>query len=445
MKLLFSLIASLALSSTSLAQTLYVNGGCGDDAWTGLSSTCAAPDGPKRTIQAAIPPTGSTTIIVAPGVYAENVLVDRNSFGQPEWTIVIEAAGGSGVTIDGQAGESAVVAGNYTLGAAGRLILRGLTLQNADTGLGAGPFNMPVDLYNCVITQCDIGMHASSLITATDCLLHDNGTAVELSFGGIYLAPSVSLTRCVVRNNRQHAIVIPERASGGRVTNSLIALNGTAGEPALTVAGGQHLTLLDTTVSFNSGPACVAYSSSPWGPAVLQAFNSILWMNNGGSTQILLQGSGPPPSPNVQYSIVQGGFAGTGNLNSDPLFVNAAAADFHLAAGSPAIDSGYAFLVPGDQNTDLDGLPRFQDDPAVTNTGAPFPTYLDRGAYESAGRPYCGGDTDDDHDVELDDLALLLSQFGSSGTALPGDQNRNGMVDLEDLAVLLSGFGQACP
>ena len=32
--------------------TIYVNGACGDDAWTGLSPDCEAPDGPKATIQA---------------------------------------------------------------------------------------------------------------------------------------------------------------------------------------------------------------------------------------------------------------------------------------------------------------------------------------------------------------------------------------------------------
>jgi hypothetical protein len=47
--------------------------------------------------------------------------------------------------------------------------------------------------------------------------------------------------------------------------------------------------------------------------------------------------------------------------------------------------------------------------------------------------------------VDLADLAVLLSRFGTSGTALPGDQNRNGAVDLEDLAILLSNFGVACP
>jgi hypothetical protein len=42
----------------------------------------------------------------------------------------------------------------------------------------------------------------------------------------------------------------------------------------------------------------------------------------------------------VTYSDVQGGYAGTADLNLDPLFVNAAAGDYHLGPLSPCIDAG---------------------------------------------------------------------------------------------------------
>jgi parallel beta helix pectate lyase-like protein/uncharacterized protein DUF1565 len=47
------------------------------------------------------------------------------------------------------------------------------------------------------------------------------------------------------------------------------------------------------------------------------------------------------------------------NLTSDPKFVNAAAGDFHLQAGSPAIDKG-ADLRPQGVTTDFEGNPRPQ-------------------------------------------------------------------------------------
>lgn len=56
------------------------------------------------------------------------------------------------------------------------------------------------------------------------------------------------------------------------------------------------------------------------------------------------------------------------------------AGDYHLTAGSPAIDSANS-SASGEPATDLDGLGRF-DDPFTANTGSGTRTYDDRGAYE---------------------------------------------------------------
>jgi hypothetical protein len=64
------------------------------------------------------------------------------------------------------------------------------------------------------------------------------------------------------------------------------------------------------------------------------ADNCIFWGNSGYNGQQVDQ----PVS--VTYSTIQGGYTGTGNLSSDPLFVNPAAGDFHLQANSPAKHSG---------------------------------------------------------------------------------------------------------
>jgi predicted outer membrane repeat protein len=44
------------------------------------------------------------------------------------------------------------------------------------------------------------------------------------------------------------------------------------------------------------------------------------------------------PSQDVTYSDVQGGYAGTANVNVDPLFVSPASSDYHLQSTSPVID-----------------------------------------------------------------------------------------------------------
>ena len=42
----------------------------------------------------------------------------------------------------------------------------------------------------------------------------------------------------------------------------------------------------------------------------------------------------------VTYSDIQGGYAGEGNIDADPLFVAPDDGDYHLSAGSPCIDAG---------------------------------------------------------------------------------------------------------
>jgi len=64
---------------------------------------------------------------------------------------------------------------------------------------------------------------------------------------------------------------------------------------------------------------------------------------------------------------------GPGTLIADPLFVGNG--DYHLQAGSPAVDAGDDSAVPGDLLTDLDGSPRVRG------------KHVDMGAYETAPEP----------------------------------------------------------
>lgn len=56
----------------------------------------------------------------------------------------------------------------------------------------------------------------------------------------------------------------------------------------------------------------------------------------------------------------------------------------------------------------------------------------------------CPADLDGSGAVDLADLSLLLSQFGSTGAGLDGDIDGDGDVDLTDLAALLASFGSTC-
>jgi parallel beta-helix repeat protein len=74
---------------------------------------------------------------------------------------------------------------------------------------------------------------------------------------------------------------------------------------------------------------------------------------------------------------------------SAPYTVAVNVGDYHIQAGSPAIDSAYAD-APKEPLLDLDGNPRV-DDPATLNTGAGVRIYDDRGVYEF--QPSGGGPT----------------------------------------------------
>ena len=63
--------------------------------------------------------------------------------------------------------------------------------------------------------------------------------------------------------------------------------------------------------------------------------------------------------------------------------------------------------------------------------------YLRRGC-----PPDCPADLDNDGDVDLVDLATLLSAFGT--TAATADLDCNGSVGLTDLTILLANFGTSC-
>jgi hypothetical protein len=60
--------------------------------------------------------------------------------------------------------------------------------------------------------------------------------------------------------------------------------------------------------------------------------------------------------------------------------------------------------------------------------------------------PVCLGDLDGDNDVDLADLARLLSNYGSGGgmTYEDGDLDGDGDIDLTDLAALLAVYGAPC-
>jgi len=58
--------------------------------------------------------------------------------------------------------------------------------------------------------------------------------------------------------------------------------------------------------------------------------------------------------------------------------------------------------------------------------------------------PCCDGDLNGSGSVDLEDLTILLADFGCTGGGCPGDVDGDADTDLNDLALLLQNFGLPC-
>jgi len=186
------------------------------------------------------------------------------------------------------------------------------------------------------------------------------------------------------------------------VTNCVYSGNTSAQGGGMANYGSSNAVITHCTFSGNSSPAAGGirvYDSSP------TVKNCILWGDSAG--EISKAGSGTLV---VAYSAVQGGYAGTGNINAEPLFVDAGEGDFRLLPGSPCIDAADTTAVPAGIFLDGDGHPRAVNDPATPNTGITvLGMTVDMGAYEF--EPWPAGDINRDGVVDLHDFMIVAENW----------------------------------
>jgi hypothetical protein len=263
------------------------------------------------TIQGAIVAAGpGDRVEVASGVYNEII----NFLGKD--IEVIGVAGAANTTIDGTAFHDAVVTANSGEPLTARIL--GFTL----TGGRGKPFpsSYGFDYYGGGIY---VGGNGSNLCIE-QCWILNNAVSTGTFGGGVCVAGGnarAEVHRCLIAGNRAWA-------SGGATlvtgTNSTMLLdrctitNNTATSWAFGYQGG---------VSMANGGGVDLVSCIVWGNAGYQigAFGAPY---NAGTYA------------NAAYCCVQNGFAGTGNLATDPLFINQTTADYRLQSGSPCINAG---------------------------------------------------------------------------------------------------------
>ena len=275
--------------------------------------------------------------------------------------------------------------------------------------------------------------------TVTNCTFSNNDAAF---FGGGMFngVNNPTVTNCTFKGGTANAGGGMFNGGGSpTVTNCTFEGNTAIIDGGGIGMGGSSPTITNCTFSGNVatvGGALIT-RGPPSAPSNPTLSNCVLWGN--GADQIV-DGAGSATS--VFYSNVQGGFTGTGNTNTDPLFVNPGNGDLRLQPGSPCIDAADNTAVPAGTTTDLDGEPRFVDDPDTIDSGNGGPPVVDMGAYEFQGGSTCPWDCESapQGTVGINDFLDLLAQWGTPGSC---DFDGAG-VGINDFLALLSNWGP-CP
>lgn len=395
-----SLIVFFALGAPNVshAQTIwYVDDDCKPPGTgTEIDPFCTIQDG----VDAA---QNGDTVLVAPGIYTGEGNRDISLFGK---LIALRSTSGPAVTTIDSEGTPASIHRGFFLahGETRETTIEGFTITGGyligDTGGsgvsgGGGGGGVYWGASSAVLRKCMIVGNVSRTLW--------NPFVEDGRGGGLYLdrQSSALIENCIIVANeadRQGGgmLYIGGMGTAVAVRNCLLAHNlaeqGGGIHSASPIDLGSIAFYDNNTVVNNYASISAGGIQTGYGDVVIR--NCIVWNNDSPFAPQLYAGSG---LLHVEFSAVEGGLEGVeapdgiqwgaGNINADPLFVDSENDNYRLLPGSPCIDAGNNFAVPGDLLVDMDGFARFADhlDTPDTGNGDGVLGIVDMGPYELGG------------------------------------------------------------
>lgn len=436
------------------------------------------------TITAAIANAASgDEILIAPGLYAENLIVSGKD-------LALRNAGGGTVTVFGQDLSKCFVSSGTTTD----VVLEGIVFTRGFSASAGG----------------GVSIEGGSRATIIDCVIEDSHS--DFAGGGLYMSGGGTVTNTIIRNNTSSGNGGGIDLRGGLVKsfeNCLIEGNtgveggglsySTTGNIAsfdgctfrgnaatsrggaiamLGIAGNSGAAIMDVSKCVFSMNHAQSAGGAIWisDQDVFRALNSVFELNTaeniGGVVRneqvfdavnctfvnndviaagvsdsfesnradadtnlmncVVVNASAASHTGagdfNVSYSLIPEGPAGeadaNGNFSADPMFVDLVGGDYTLMAGSSAIDAGNSRGVLGpvdvlDVDTDFNGDVRNLDDPDTENTG-----------------------------LSTWELCVDLGAFEfqpSGGVDCAADLTGDGVLNFFDVSAFLSAYNAGCP
>ena len=211
-----------------------------------------------------------------------------------------------------------------------------VTITNgyASSGGGIHCYSSSPDIVNVTIKDNSVEWNGGGFYCSYDSQpsltnVKITGNSAEMYSGGIYCSSSnLSLKNVTIADNSSESY-------GGGIFCSSSTINL------------ENVTITDNFAAFHGGGFYCSYSSSP----IL--VNCILWNNS--PLEVEFFSGSHPDTITIAYSDIAGGEEGIetsnngtvnwleGNIDTDPLFVDAEMGNYHLTQNSPCIDTGIAY------------------------------------------------------------------------------------------------------